>query len=154
MRLEREMLSVTKTGTASETRTGTQIMTGIIHVRMANIFSPIATGRRAAFATDLRLCSARTGARSEPRAYREIARRGAQSEPPSVKLRMDFRNPRIVGTFVCHCHLLEHEDGGMMGTIRVEARNQTSRITSSRRTVLAENSRIMSPKAITPSPSK
>jgi FtsP/CotA-like multicopper oxidase with cupredoxin domain len=40
---------------------------------------------------------------------------------PSVKLRMDFRDPRIVGTFVYHCHLLEHEDGGMMGTIRVEA---------------------------------
>ncbi len=39
---------------------------------------------------------------------------------PSVKLRMDFRNPSIVGTFVYHCHLLEHADGGMMGTIRVE----------------------------------
>ena len=42
---------------------------------------------------------------------------------PSVKLRMDFRNPNIVGTFVYHCHLLEHEDGGMMGTIRVEPRD-------------------------------
>jgi len=39
---------------------------------------------------------------------------------PSVKLRMDFRSPNIIGTFVYHCHLLEHEDGGMMGTIRVE----------------------------------
>jgi len=38
---------------------------------------------------------------------------------PSVKLRMDFRDPNITGTFVYHCHLLEHEDGGMMGTIRV-----------------------------------
>jgi len=38
---------------------------------------------------------------------------------PSVKLRMDFRNPEIVGTFVYHCHILEHEDGGMMGSIRV-----------------------------------
>jgi len=38
---------------------------------------------------------------------------------PSVRLRMDFRDPAIVGTFVYHCHLLEHEDGGMMGTIRV-----------------------------------
>ena len=27
-----------------------------------------------------------------------------------------------VGTFVYHCHLLEHEDGGMMGLIRVEPR--------------------------------
>jgi FtsP/CotA-like multicopper oxidase with cupredoxin domain len=33
---------------------------------------------------------------------------------------MDFRDPNIVGTFVYHCHLLEHEDKGMMGTIRVE----------------------------------
>ena len=39
---------------------------------------------------------------------------------PSVKLRMDFRNPNIAGTFLYHCHLLEHEDGGMMGTIRVD----------------------------------
>jgi FtsP/CotA-like multicopper oxidase with cupredoxin domain len=39
---------------------------------------------------------------------------------PSVRLRMDFRDPNIVGTFAYHCHLLEHEDGGMMGTIRVE----------------------------------
>lgn len=41
---------------------------------------------------------------------------------PSVRLRMDFRDPNTVGTFVYHCHLLEHEDGGMMGTIRVEPR--------------------------------
>jgi FtsP/CotA-like multicopper oxidase with cupredoxin domain len=39
---------------------------------------------------------------------------------PSVKLRMDFRDPSSVGTFVYHCHLLEHEDNGMMGLIRVE----------------------------------
>jgi FtsP/CotA-like multicopper oxidase with cupredoxin domain len=38
---------------------------------------------------------------------------------PSVRLRMDFRDPNIVGTFVYHCHVLEHEDGGMMGSIRV-----------------------------------
>ncbi len=46
---------------------------------------------------------------------------GHSSDYPSVKLRMDFRDPNIVGTFVYHCHLLEHEDGGMMGTIRVIA---------------------------------
>jgi FtsP/CotA-like multicopper oxidase with cupredoxin domain len=39
---------------------------------------------------------------------------------PSVRLRMDFRDPNTVGTFVYHCHLLEHEDSGMMGTIRIE----------------------------------
>ncbi|MGC1491854.1 MAG: multicopper oxidase domain-containing protein, partial [Candidatus Acidiferrum sp.] len=45
---------------------------------------------------------------------------GRGLEYPSVKLRMDFRDPNTVGTFVYHCHLLEHEDGGMMGVIRVE----------------------------------
>jgi FtsP/CotA-like multicopper oxidase with cupredoxin domain len=45
---------------------------------------------------------------------------GLSPQYPSVRLRMDFRNPQIVGTFVYHCHLLEHEDGGMMGTIRVK----------------------------------
>jgi len=39
---------------------------------------------------------------------------------PSVRLRMDFRDPNIVGTFVYHCQLLDHEDGGMMGRIRIE----------------------------------
>ena len=33
---------------------------------------------------------------------------------PSVKVRMDFRDPNIVGTFVYHCHILQHEDAGMM----------------------------------------
>jgi FtsP/CotA-like multicopper oxidase with cupredoxin domain len=46
---------------------------------------------------------------------------GRALEYPSVKLRMDFRDPNSIGTFVYHCHLLEHEDGGMMGLIRVEA---------------------------------
>jgi FtsP/CotA-like multicopper oxidase with cupredoxin domain len=44
---------------------------------------------------------------------------------PSVRLRMDFRDPNTIGTFLYHCHLLEHEDGGMMGTVRVEAPEQT-----------------------------
>ena len=44
---------------------------------------------------------------------------GRSLEYPSVKLRMDFRDPNTVGTFLYHCHLLEHEDGGMMGLIRV-----------------------------------
>jgi FtsP/CotA-like multicopper oxidase with cupredoxin domain len=45
---------------------------------------------------------------------------GHSPDYPSLKLRMDFRDPRIVGTFPYHCHLLEHEDNGMMGLIRVE----------------------------------
>jgi FtsP/CotA-like multicopper oxidase with cupredoxin domain len=39
---------------------------------------------------------------------------------PSVRIRLDFRDSNTVGTFAYHCHLLEHEDGGMMGEIRVE----------------------------------
>jgi FtsP/CotA-like multicopper oxidase with cupredoxin domain len=39
---------------------------------------------------------------------------------PRVKLRMDFRDPNSIGLFPYHCHLLEHEDGGMMGLIRVD----------------------------------
>jgi FtsP/CotA-like multicopper oxidase with cupredoxin domain len=45
---------------------------------------------------------------------------GRSFEYPSVRLRMDFRDPNTIGTFVYHCHLLEHEDGGMMGLIRVD----------------------------------
>jgi FtsP/CotA-like multicopper oxidase with cupredoxin domain len=45
---------------------------------------------------------------------------GRDLEYPSVRLRMDFRDPNTVGDFVYHCHLVEHEDGGMMGRIRVQ----------------------------------
>jgi FtsP/CotA-like multicopper oxidase with cupredoxin domain len=38
---------------------------------------------------------------------------------PSVTVRMDFRDPEIAGTFVYHCHILDHEDGGMMAEIQV-----------------------------------
>ncbi len=39
-------------------------------------------------------------------------------KPSRTRILLDFRNvPR--GTFVFHCHMLFHEDGGMMGVIRV-----------------------------------
>jgi FtsP/CotA-like multicopper oxidase with cupredoxin domain len=44
---------------------------------------------------------------------------GRQLTYPSVRIRVDFRDPNTVGTFPYHCHLLEHEDRGMMGTIQV-----------------------------------
>lgn len=37
---------------------------------------------------------------------------------PSVKVRMDFRGD-LTGDFVYHCHILGHEDSGMMAIIRV-----------------------------------
>jgi FtsP/CotA-like multicopper oxidase with cupredoxin domain len=46
---------------------------------------------------------------------------GKPAAYPSVKIRMDFRDPNIIGTFLYHCHILEHEDGGMMGSIAVVA---------------------------------
>jgi FtsP/CotA-like multicopper oxidase with cupredoxin domain len=39
---------------------------------------------------------------------------------PNVKLRIDFRGPDI-GIFVFHCHILNHEDLGMMNIIQVVA---------------------------------
>ena len=38
---------------------------------------------------------------------------------PSITVRMDFRGP-IAGDFVYHCHILGHEDAGMMAIIRVK----------------------------------
>ena len=43
--------------------------------------------------------------------------------PGVVHLLMDFRDPIIVGTFVFHCHILEHEDYGMMAKIQVVGPN-------------------------------
>jgi FtsP/CotA-like multicopper oxidase with cupredoxin domain len=37
---------------------------------------------------------------------------------PNIKVMVDFRGPDV-GDFVFHCHILEHEDGGMMAIIRV-----------------------------------
>ena len=39
---------------------------------------------------------------------------------PTVRLRMDFRGA-VVGDFVYHCHILDHEDNGMMAIVRVNA---------------------------------
>jgi len=44
---------------------------------------------------------------------------GKSGSYPSIRIRLDFRDPRIVGTFLYHCHILEHEDAGMMGSIAV-----------------------------------
>jgi hypothetical protein len=45
---------------------------------------------------------------------------------PNVKLRMDFRGPDI-GDFVYHCHILGHEDNGMMAIIRVVPANSADK---------------------------
>ena len=40
-------------------------------------------------------------------------------ERSSVKIIIPFTNPLIVGQFVVHCHVLKHEDNGMMSHIEV-----------------------------------
>jgi len=42
-----------------------------------------------------------------------------QGAYPSITVRVDFRDPNIIGNFVYHCHILQHEDSGMMGEIQV-----------------------------------
>jgi len=43
---------------------------------------------------------------------------------PSITGRLDFSDPNIAGTFVYHCHILDHEDGGMMAKIQVNPSNK------------------------------
>jgi FtsP/CotA-like multicopper oxidase with cupredoxin domain len=38
---------------------------------------------------------------------------------PSVTIRVYFNEPDIRGNFMFHCHIIEHEDNGMMGIVRV-----------------------------------
>jgi FtsP/CotA-like multicopper oxidase with cupredoxin domain len=49
---------------------------------------------------------------------------GTSPHFPSVKLRMDFRDPSIIGRFPYHCHVLQHADAGMMGVIEVKPKLQ------------------------------
>ncbi len=37
----------------------------------------------------------------------------------SVEIMLAFTEPCVLGQFVSHCHILEHEDGGLMATIEV-----------------------------------
>lgn len=44
---------------------------------------------------------------------------GSRPKPSTVTVLIDFRDPAMRGTFLFHCHILDHEDGGMMAQIRV-----------------------------------
>jgi hypothetical protein len=39
--------------------------------------------------------------------------------PGVVKIIVPFTDPLMVGRFVFHCHIVEHEDGGMMANVVV-----------------------------------
>ena len=42
-----------------------------------------------------------------------------EGRPGEIKVVIPFTNPAIVGRFVFHCHVVKHEDKGMMQTIEV-----------------------------------
>jgi L-ascorbate oxidase len=46
--------------------------------------------------------------------------------PGRISIHIGFLRAEQVGRFVYHCHILEHEDGGMMGEIRVCGKNDSS----------------------------
>jgi suppressor of ftsI len=47
-----------------------------------------------------------------------IPHRRASGKAGTLVLLMDFRDPVIKGTFLFHCHILDHEDRGMMAKIQ------------------------------------
>lgn len=57
--------------------------------------------------------------------------------PGEVRLIIPFTNPLMVGRFVFHCHIVEHEDGGMMANIVVLPPGQSAAAPARMRTVTA-----------------
>ncbi|MGC1380213.1 MAG: multicopper oxidase family protein [Candidatus Baltobacteraceae bacterium] len=47
-----------------------------------------------------------------------VPHRASDGTPGTAKLLMDFRDPIIRGEFLFHCHILDHEDSGMMAKIQ------------------------------------
>jgi FtsP/CotA-like multicopper oxidase with cupredoxin domain len=63
---------------------------------------------------------------------------------PSVTLRMDFRGPDV-GDFVYHCHILGHEDNGMMAIIRVLPAGTVGSATSTKSAVPVKSAQGQAP---------
>lgn len=57
--------------------------------------------------------------------------------PGEVKVIIPFTNPVMVGRFVFHCHIVGHEDGGMMANVVVLGPGQTAASPARMRTVTA-----------------
>ena len=57
--------------------------------------------------------------RPRPARHHHRAALDRQRRVPQRHLRMDFRPTNIVGTFVYHCHILAHEDRGMMAALQL-----------------------------------
>ena len=48
-----------------------------------------------------------------------IPRAGDATHPGKLYIAVNFKAPEQIGRFVIHCHILEHEDSGMMAPIEV-----------------------------------
>ena len=68
---------------------------------------------------------------------------------PSVKLRIDFRGNDL-GDFVFHCHILGHEDLGMMNIIRVQAASAAKAPDGKKRSVPTDAARNALPAPVAP----
>lgn len=61
------------------------------------------------------------GRRLDPPEFRDVVNLpyAKNNVPGKVKVVIPFDNPVMVGKFVYHCHIVGHEDAGMMANIRV-----------------------------------
>jgi FtsP/CotA-like multicopper oxidase with cupredoxin domain len=61
------------------------------------------------------------GRRLDPPEFRDVVNLpyAKNNIPGKVKVVIPFNNPIMVGKFVYHCHIVGHEDAGMMANIRV-----------------------------------
>ena len=55
------------------------------------------------------------------RPYEATGLQGHRAAPGGGQIVIRMRFIDFTGKFVFHCHILAHEDGGMMGTVVVEA---------------------------------
>lgn len=55
--------------------------------------------------------------------------------PGTVKVKIPFTNPIMVGQFVFHCHIVGHEDAGMMANLVVKIPGQSAMAPARMRTV-------------------
>lgn len=60
--------------------------------------------------------------------------------PGEVKIVIPFTDPNMVGRFVFHCHIVEHEDGGMMANLVVLPPNASSMAPAAIRTAAPSSS--------------
>ena len=73
------------------------------------------------------------GRRLDPPEFRDVVNLpyASNNVPGKVKVVIPFNNPIMVGKFVYHCHIVGHEDAGMMANIRVYRPGQADADTTS-----------------------